>query len=219
MNYLRDNPDASAALCRCLLTNYKNLGSDGAQEILRLLGNQDSQAVADALDRHLLSAAARFPPKPGDITEHIRDIEAQRRKAGPQAAAPRRRTVTVPMTPELKGYFPGLDEIELLTSVCRDCGDTGMARFYINWDDAEHPHRVQRVYTAAEAFKLPASMFGHLRVTAAVCDCLVGRAMPCRQARTIVRNVDVSVWPTIGQVQAASRKQRRLEREAVGVVE
>ena len=81
MNYLRDDPGAIDALNRCLLANYKNLGTDGAREILRLLGNQDSQDVADALDRHLLSAGARFPPKPGDITEHIRDIETKRRQA------------------------------------------------------------------------------------------------------------------------------------------
>ena len=208
---LRDDPDARRALCNVLMTNYKNLDIGGAQEVLRLLEGQDVQIIADAIDRHLLSTAARFPPKAGDLVEHIRAIENERRQTVSIPATPRGRTATVQMTPELAGYFPGLSEIELLTTNCRDCGDTGMARYYKNWDDEGHPNRTQRVYTAAQALQLPSPMFGHLRVSMAVCDCTVGRSAPCRQARTVHKNVEISTWPTLGEIQMIADKQRQKE--------
>jgi hypothetical protein len=211
MRRLREDEGARRGLTSVLMTNYKNVDIEQAREILRLLHDQDVQEVADALDVHLLSAAARFPPKPGDLLEHIRHNAAAKRRQAPKSQIVKRK-VTVQMTPQLAGYFPkGLETLELTANTCQDCGDTGMARFYVNFTDEGHVSRPQRVYTAAEAFALPDPMFKHLRVSKAFCDCDMGRAMPGRGETMSKSNRQVSICPTLGEIQETSRRQRRRE--------
>jgi len=200
--------DARIGLTNTLLRQYPRMSDEQTDELMRLLGNQETEAVAGAIDKHALSSEGRFPPQAGQLLEHIRSIDAATKRKVVHVTH-RGQKVAVHVPENLRKHFGNTETIEVYAVRCQECGDTGMARFYCSYDES-------RVYTATDALKLSHALFEHLRVTRAVCDCDAGIGHPARNVWTSVKGYDMAVYPRLEMIRRMSHQQRRRERQEIG---
>ena len=206
-----DDIDAQAGLARNLTRSYPRMENDQVGELLRLLGNQDTEAVAAAIDQHLLGSAAKFPPQPGQLLEHIQTAERDaRRESTLPVPTGRRKRVAVPES--LQRYFKA-SHLNVWPSNCHECSDTGFARFYTSTDE-------RRVYLATEALELPEGIFAKLRVNRAICDCDAGFQLPERDLRTTrypdLKGHEMNTHIRLETIRRMSKIRQRRERQEVG---
>ena len=238
---LDDDKQARAGIVHTLRKVYgKMCDTDRLQGLLQAMADCEVDSVVDAIDKHVVDArtgedgkpVGYWPPRPAQLVARIYAAKEEDQRRADAAADEERRRVEgtarrgnrrVPLVLDESVYqmFPSLRKItHTWTSNCKDCGDTGMARFYYMPND--EPKARQDVYLGSEAIALPEAIARRLRATQALCDCQRGsvreekgwtyQAWSDRHGEYIA----LPTYPRMRRIRALAESRRKRDRETIG---
>lgn len=190
--------------------------------LIRALGQQEAESAVAAVKAHIIDTTeirgriiGTWPPKPADILKRLQSVQMRpvAQSGPPTPIAGPLVEVKVPDMHVNEDGRPVLGTMRTILapqSRCRECSDTGIARFY-------HDHRdTTRVYLASEFLELPAELLKPLKVGSAICDCQMGNDRPERNwthdtwSAEHGGKIKINVYPRMKRIrQLAARRRER----------
>ncbi len=234
MTILRDDEQAQDRIEQALLLHYGRMLEDGyVDDLLKRLGGIDPGVVEQALDEHIGDTSpghgnqpiGHHPPSAARLlalVERLQPKQSTDKDYHHAQPSGEKRLVEIPEN--MRQYFPIRDakrlptgqyktHIEVYSSYCRDCSDTGIARFF-------HSRDRRRVWTTEEFWELPEAMKDQLNSASAVCDCSRGRNAPERGRSVEVwhegRQRRVSTFPRMEHIREMAKQRIDEDLEVVG---
>ncbi len=227
-------PQEKTSLSRVLVATYgeKMMDHDRLTSLWRVLGREDADTVAMAIDAHIADATedgyghrvGQYPPKPADILARIRRLrdEAAETTRREQEDTHRRvrdgsggRKIPYTIPAEIRKKAPYLPNIRYTwTSDCHECSDSGLASFFAEYNATDDRYIPGRVWLRSEALELPDEQLHKMRRQTAACDCQRGRVRPERQLMTSVwserqgREVEVTTYPRLEYIRKIAERRR-----------
>lgn len=226
MSRLIDDPQVTTRIEEILVANYGRRLQDGLlDEVQARLGHLAADLVKEAVLRHvadttLISEHERqplghFPPSVAQLLVWVGRLEVERQRQTreqyrrQQDELARRQGTPVAVPEEVQARYALPAQVHRYEPSCRDCGDSGMARF---WFD---PASERRVWDEAEYLGLPRPEQARLRIGQALCTCSRGMARPERGWKTTVRyqgrERSVSVVPLMEVIRSLAARRRQEE--------
>ena len=222
MPVLDEVPTGKRNIIAILSQQYGNRLEDGyLQSIVRTLGGQDAEKVIKAIEAHIFDASVprgrtepvgHFPPSVAQIMARVNgqyDFGSAVQPSESKVLLRRGRKVTLQLSEDAQRFTGIKKPIETWAPDCKDCSDSGMARYY------QDPHKPKRVFTASEALELPDEMLHQLQCCSAICDCKQGDLHPRRDLQTRMwwrgMERDVPVFVRLEKIRTASAHRRATE--------
>lgn len=226
MPKLHDTTDTEGLVSDLLFAHYGKTADPRALDALvEALHEEDAEEVLAAVRAHLndTTPCGRHGEPLGDFAPSLanvqRHLETARRRRVEQAGNRQddadderqdpQRWTDVPVDAPLQRTYHLPPTIRLRRSDCHHCGDTGLARF---WYD---PQNARRVWTQPQYLTLATTTAAALRVSTCLCTCPAGQRRPERDLTTVLpyhgRERVLPTYPRLERIVQLAEQRRAQE--------